>query len=67
MHLTDESKMIFGKHRGEKLVDVPDEYLLGVWKDNKEDYNDGKIGYKPKAKLMDYIKDNLDAIKNNLE
>lgn len=67
MPLTDESIMLFGKHKGKQLEDVPDEYLLWLWNESKQDYKDGKIGYKPKAELMGYIEDNLQAIKNNLK
>lgn len=29
--LDDSDKMTFGKHRGERLADVPDSYLCYLW------------------------------------
>jgi uncharacterized protein (DUF3820 family) len=56
MALTDESKMPWGKHEGEKMANVPPDYLLWLY-ENKKCYGDVK----------DYIKDNLDAIKFDIE
>ena len=61
MALTDDSVLMFGnKHYGEKLEDVPDEYLWWM-------YNNIKPNTSYKRALMDYILANLDAIKKNLE
>jgi uncharacterized protein (DUF3820 family) len=54
--LTDESFMEFGIHKGKKLAEVPDRYLLGL-------YNSGKC-FGP---IKTYIGENLDAIKANIE
>ena len=52
--LTDESTMPFGKHKGDKLKDVPNKYLMWLWEQDwlKEKY----LG------LYLYIEDNFDAI-----
>jgi uncharacterized protein (DUF3820 family) len=49
--MTDESIMPFGKYKGEKLANVPDEYLLWL-------YENGKCF----GELKLYIKENLDVI-----
>ncbi len=54
MQYTDDSIMPFGKHKGEKLIDVPDDYLLWLYENDKA------------GRLSDYIEDNLDAILANV-
>jgi len=51
---TDESIMPFGKFIGIKLANVPDEYLLWLFRENK-----------CFGELYNYIKENYDAIKKN--
>lgn len=53
--MNDQSIMPFGFHKGKKLEDVPDEYLLWLW-------DRGQIFGELKA----YIEDNLEAIKLNI-
>lgn len=55
-HLTDESEMPFGIHKGKKLANVPASYLLWLWDNNK-----CNIGLKA------YIKDNLDVLKEEVK
>lgn len=50
---TDETPMPFGKHKGEKLANVPASYLLWL-------YCKGEL--KPGA-LRDYIDENMDEIR----
>ena len=52
MALTDESIMPFGKHKGEKMANVPASYLLWLYEENK-----------CAGDIKEYIKDNLDVIK----
>ena len=52
MGLTDESLMPFGQHKGKKLVNVPDTYLMWLYENNKAH-----------GDLKEYIEDNLDVIK----
>lgn len=52
MPLTDESLMPFGKHKGEKLANVPAEYLIWLY-ENGKCYGD----------LKEYIRENLDTLK----
>ena len=59
---TDESIMPFGKHKGKKLIDVPDEYLLWLYnemiqKPEGQRYPNG---------LFKYLEENLDAIEINV-
>lgn len=56
--MDDESLMPFGKHKGEMLKDVPDEYLFWLH----------TAGIHPKYfELQEYIDDNLDSIKANMK
>ena len=54
--LTDESLMPWGKYKGHKMSDVPDDYLLCL-------HNNKKCS----GVVLEYIEDNLDAIKFNLK
>lgn len=53
--LDDNSLMPWGKHKGEKLANVPDKYLLWLYKEKKAT-----------GDVLDYIEDNMDVIKMNL-
>ena len=53
--MTDESIMPFGKHKGEKLANVPSSYLLWLFEEGK------CLG-----ELRTYIADNMDAIKSDI-
>ena len=50
--MKDDDKMPFGKYQGEKMANVPSEYLLWL-------YENGKC-YGP---VKDYIIENLETIK----
>jgi len=50
--MTDESIMPFGKYKGQKMANVPPEYLLFI-------YENGKLF----GGVAEYIKENLDVIK----
>lgn len=51
--LTDESILDFGeKHKGKKLIKVPAEYFLYIYRKN----------FKMPQNLKDYIEDNLDVL-----
>lgn len=52
--LTDSDTMPFGKHKGIKLANVPDDYLA---------YALSKFDLTPYEGLKEYIEDNLDSIK----
>jgi uncharacterized protein (DUF3820 family) len=52
MALNDNSSMPFGKHKGDRLINVPASYLLWLYENNK-----------CSGELKQYIEDNLDAIK----
>jgi len=54
--LTDESIMPIGKYKGEKMANIPPEYLLWL-------YENGNIY----GELKNYIKDNLDVIKAEID
>jgi uncharacterized protein (DUF3820 family) len=50
--LTDDDLMPSGKHKGEKMQNVPASYLLYVYDSNMVNY-----------RVRKYIEDNLDVIK----
>ena len=50
--MTDESIMPFGKYKGEKLANVPAEYLLWLYENNKV-----------YGGIEKYIADNLDVLR----
>lgn len=50
--LNDNSKMPYGKYKGKQLIDVPADYLLWLY------YND-----RASPPVKQYIIDNLDALK----
>ena len=52
MAYTDSSIMPFGAHKGKRLIDVPAQYLLWLYENNK------CVGH-----LKNYIQDNLDVLK----
>jgi len=53
--MTDSDIMPWGMHKGKKMEEVPDDYFLYLWENDK---CSGQV------KL--YIKNNLDAIKANV-
>lgn len=52
--LTDDSLMPFGKHKGERMGDVPAKYLIWLW---DGETNDDPIG--SDTPVGKYIKNNL--------
>jgi len=54
--MNDESLMPFGKYRGEKMANIPPDYLIWLY-DNGKVYGD----------IKNYIKDNLDVLKAEIE
>jgi len=54
--MNDESLIPFGKYKGEKLANVPPDYLLWLF-DNGKCYGD----------LKEYIKDNLDVLRSEID
>lgn len=54
--LTDNDPMPFGKYQGQKMANVPANYLLYLWEQNQFRYMNGK-------RVKDYIERNLEAIK----
>ena len=53
--MTDDSIITFGKYKGQKLANVPPEYLLWL-------YENGNVYGELKA----YIADNLEVIKSEI-
>ena len=49
--LTDSSPMPYGKHRGLKMEDVPADYLLWLYKNDKTN-----------EEVREYIEENLDVL-----
>lgn len=55
---SDETIMPYGEHKGKRLIDVPDDYLLFI--------HNNSI-FKKDFKLHNYISDNLDSINMDKE
>lgn len=53
--MTDESIMPFGKHKGKKMADVPADYLLWLYENDK-----------CRGEVKAYIEDNLQVIKDEI-
>ena len=51
--ITDESIITFGKHEGKRLIDVPADYLIWIYENNK------CPGY-----FRKYIEENMDVLKS---
>lgn len=54
--MNDESIMPFGKYKGEKIANIPPDYLLWL-------YDNGKCY----GEVRKYIADNLDVLKSEIE
>jgi hypothetical protein len=54
--LTDESKMPFGIHKGEKMANVPAGYLMYLYDNNK-----------CTDEVRAYIVDNIDVLKEEIK
>jgi uncharacterized protein (DUF3820 family) len=54
--MTDESKMPFGKYAGQKMANIPPDYLIWLY-ENSNVYGEVK----------EYIKENLDVLKFEIE
>lgn len=52
---TDNSLMPFGKYKGEKMANVPSDYLLWIFENNK-----------CTQEVAKYIAENLDVIKSEI-
>jgi len=54
--ITDESIMPYGKHQGEKMANVPADYLIFMF----------DAGYL-NGSLAKYVKENMDALRKEME
>ncbi len=54
--MTDESIMPFGKYADKQMADVPADYLLWLYENNK-----------CYGEVKSYIKENIDVIKSQIE
>jgi uncharacterized protein (DUF3820 family) len=50
--MTDNDIMPYGLHKGQNMINVPSDYLIYLYENNKA-----------KEPVLSYIKDNLDALK----
>lgn len=64
MKLTDESLMPFGKHKGEKMANVPASYLL--WLYDEYTMPNPRIGFIHREVLA-YIEENLDVLREEMK
>ena len=58
----DNTKMTFGKkYRGKKLIEIPDDYFIWFWEQNRHKYKaevlDGDV-----LRLMEYIEDSFEDL-----
>ena len=56
MALNDNSPMPWGKHKGQKMANVPASYLRWLYDNNKCN-----------AEVQAYIKDNMDVLKEEIK
>lgn len=56
--MNDESIMTFGSHKGKRLIDIPDSYLIWFWGENKERFKSGRL-WAAGHNLMEYIEDSF--------
>ena len=56
MKMTDKSIMPFGKHKGKQLDQVPADYLMWLYENNKVS-----------GLLKEYIEDNLDVLEKEAQ
>jgi uncharacterized protein (DUF3820 family) len=56
MKLTDESPMPWGKFKGKKMIDVPADYLLWLYREDKAD-----------GDVLEYINDNYMVLLNEVK
>ena len=62
MAMDDNSIFPFGKtHKGKKMANVPDDYLLWFWGENCVEFRAGNL-YGQKRDIMVYIDDNFDDL-----
>ena len=54
--MDDNSIMPFGKYKGEKMANVPSEYLIWLYENSKV-----------YGGVKEYIKENLDVLKSEIE
>lgn len=54
--LNDDSLMPYGKHKGEKLGNIPADYLLWLYENDRCD-----------KQIREYIDDNMDVIKIEIQ
>lgn len=60
--MRDDSIFQFGKmHKGKKLANVPDDYLIWFWGENCVAYRAGEIKGQ-KREIMEYIEDCFDNL-----
>ncbi|MFK2681118.1 putative quorum-sensing-regulated virulence factor [Bacteroides fragilis] len=64
MALTDESPMPFGKHKGEKMANVPASYLLWIY--DEWTLPSPRFGFVHKE-VKEYIEENLDVLKKEVK
>lgn len=64
MALTDESPMPFGKHKGEKMANVPASYLLWIY--DEWTLPNPRFGFVHKE-VKEYIEENLDVLKKEVK
>jgi uncharacterized protein (DUF3820 family) len=54
--ITDKSIMLYGRYKGRMMENIPPDYLLWMWENNKGT-----------ASLREYLKKNLEVIKQEIK
>ena len=54
--MEDNSTMPFGKYKGEKMANIPPDYLIWIFENNK-----------CSAEVAKYIAENMDCLKQEME
>lgn len=66
MQFNDDTVMPWGKYKGKKLEDIPDDYFLGLW-ERLPAFKPGSKARRENPGLFSYIESNLEAIRLNVQ
>lgn len=62
--MSDNDIITFGTHKGKKMIEVPDTWLLWLWGENKDVYLKNSPNISENCKrVMDYIRDSFEESK----
>lgn len=67
MELNDSSPMPIGKYKGKAMEDVPAQWLMWFWEQNKRAYIEESRLSVNQQSIMEYIDENLDVLEYELK